>query len=204
MRNISVRGGVKVIEQQYYTREQGGLFTQTDGYDTVAKTPLIKLDFIKKNLHPICSYDIPSELQKSGEIDESKYPPNFLIFPTTTGEMIVGQAVYKSKDFTGLRSTFFMHNFVLSDKEKRRYVKEPEKLFGITDFATSHSKEDGRELPTLAGIPYDGEKPYFKDRSKLFLKLGMDNILFHKLIYATFIAASSKKKIYIVLNVISV
>lgn len=201
MRNISVRGGVKVIEQQYYTREQGGLFTQTDGYDTVAKTPLIKLDFIKKNLHPICSYDIPSELQKSGEIDESKYPPNFLIFPTTTGEMIVGQAVYKSKDFTGLRSTFFMHNFVLSDKEKRRYVKEPEKLFGITDFATSHSKEDGRELPTLAGIPYDGEKPYFKDRGKLFLKLGMDNILFHKLIYATFIAASSKKKIYIVLNV---
>ena len=190
-----------MIEQQYYTRERGGLFTQTDGYDTVAKTPLIKLDFIKKNLHPICSYDIPSELQKSGETDESKYPPNFMIFPTSTGEMIVGQAIYKNKDFTGLRSTFFMHNFVLSDNEKRRYVKEPEKLFGITGFATCYNESDGRELPTLAGIPYEGEKPYFKDREKLFSKLGMDNTLFHKLIYATFIAATSKKKIYIVLNV---
>lgn len=190
-----------MIEQQYYTRERGGLFTQTDGYDTVAKTPLIKLDFIKKNLHPLCSYDIPSELQKSGETDESKYPPNFVIFPTSTGEMIVGQAIYKSKDFTGLRSTFFMHNFVLSDKEKRRYVKEPEKLFGITGFATGYSEENGRELPTLAGIPYKGDSPYFKDREKLFTRLEMDQALFHKLIYATFIAATSKKKIYIVLNV---
>lgn len=190
-----------MIEQQYYTRERGGLFTQTDGYDTVAKTSLIKLDFIKKNLHPICSYDIPTELQKSGETDESKYPPNFMIFPTTTGEMIVGQAIYKNKDFTGLNPTFFMHNFVLSDNEKRRYVKEPEKLFGITGFATGYNEADGRELPTLAGIPYEGEKTYFKDREKLFSKLGIDNALFHKLIYATFIVATSKKKIYIVLNV---
>lgn len=190
-----------MIEQQYYTRERGGLFTQTDGYDTVAKTQRLKLDFIKKNLHPLCSYDIPSELQKSGEIDESKYPPNFVIFPTATGEMIVGQAIYKSKDFTGLRSTFFMHNFVLSEKEKRRYVKEPEKLFGITGFATDYSEEDGRELPTLAGIPYESENPYFKDREELFVKLGMDESLFHKLIFATFIAVTSKKKIFIVPNV---
>lgn len=190
-----------MIEQQYYTRERGGLFTQTDGYDTVAKTQRLKLDFIKKNLHPLCSYDIPSELQKSGETDESKYPPNFVIFPTATGEMIVGQAIYKSKDFTGLRSTFFMHNFVLSEKEKRRYVKDPEKLFGITGFATGYSEADGRELPTLAGIPYECENPYFKDREKLFVKLGMDENLFHKLIFATFIAVTSKKKIFIVLNV---
>lgn len=190
-----------MVEQQYYTRERGGLFSQTDGYDTVAKTPLLKPEYIKKNIHPLCNYDTPVELQKRGETDEAKYPPNFIIFPAPTGELIVGQAVYKSKDFTGLRSTFFMHNFVLSEKERRRYVKEPEKLFGITGFATSYSEEEGRELPTLAGIPYEGGNPYFKDRSLLFSKLGMDDVLFHKLMYATFIAVNSKKKIFIVLDV---
>ncbi len=190
-----------MVEQQYYTRERGGLFSQTDGYDTVAKTPLLKPEYIKKNIHPLCNYDTPVELQKRGETDEAKYPPNFIIFPAPTGELIVGQAVYKSKDFTGLRSTFFMHNFVLSEKERRRYVKEPEKLFGITGFATSYSEEEGRELPTLAGIPYEGGNPYFKDRSLLFSKLGMDDVLFHKLMYATFVAVNSKKKIFIVLDV---
>ena len=58
-----------MIEQQYYTRERGGLFTQTDGNDTVAKSPMLKLEYIKKSLHPICSYDIPSELHKIGEAD---------------------------------------------------------------------------------------------------------------------------------------
>ena len=190
-----------MVEQQYYTRERGGLFSQTDGYDTVAKTPLLKPEYIKKNIHPLCNYDTPVELQKRGETDEAKYPPNFIIFPAPTGELIVGQAVYKSKDFTGLRSTFFMHNFVLSEKERRRYVKEPEKLFGITGFATSYSEEEGRELPTLAGIPYEGGNPYFKDRSLLFSKLGMDDVLFHKLMYAIFVTVNSKKKIFIVLDV---
>ena len=190
-----------MVEQQYYTRERGGLFSQTDGYDTVAKTPLLKPEYIKKNIHPLCNYDTPVELQKIGETDETKYPPNFVIFPAPTGELIVGQAVYKSKDFTGRRSTFFMHNFVLSEKERRRYVKEPEKLFGITGFATSYSEEEGGELPTLAGIPYEGGNPYFKDRSLLFSKLGMDDVLFHKLMYATFVTVNSKKKIFIVLDV---
>ncbi len=190
-----------MIEQQYYTRERGGLFTQTDGYDTVAKSPMLKLDFIKKNLHPICSYDIPSELHKIGETDEAKYPPNFMIIPSGSGELIVGQAIYKAKDFTGLRSTFFMHNYVLSETEKRRYIKEPEKLFGITSFARGYDIEQGRELPTLAAIPYDGNKPYFLDREKLFNKLEITDEIFHKLIFEAFSAAYSKKKIFIALNV---
>lgn len=190
-----------MIEQQYYTRERGGLFSQTDGYDTVAKSPQLKLDYIKKNLHPLCNYDIPSELQKTGEIDETKYPPNMVIMPGPSGELIVGQAVYKSKDFTGLRSTFFMHNFILSENEKRRYMKEPEKLFGITGFQTNFNVIEGRQLPTLAAIPYDGNNPYFLERERLFSKIGMSQETFHKLVYATFIAANSKKKIFIILDV---
>lgn len=89
-----------MVEQQYYTKGRGGLFSQMAGYDTVAKTPLLKPEYIKKNIHPLCNYDIPSELQKDGETDETKYPPNFIIFPTSTGELIVGQAIYKNEDFT--------------------------------------------------------------------------------------------------------
>ena len=189
-----------MIEQQYYTRERGGLFNQTDGYDTVAKSPQIKLDYIKKNLHPLCSYDIPYALQKSGEPDEKKYPPNFMIVPLESGETIVGQAIYKSKDFTGLRSTFFMHNFILSEKERRRYIKEPEKLFGITGFATAYDSSEGRQLSTLAAIPYE-ISPLFRDRQRLLETLGISDENFLKLIAACFLVAHSKKKIFIVLNV---
>ena len=190
-----------MIEQQYYTRERGGLFSKTDGYDTIAKSPKLKLEFIKKYLHPLCSYDSPSELQKSGEEDETKYPPNLVIMPVASGELIIGQAVYKSKDFTGLRSTFFMHNYVLSANEKHRYVKEPEKLFGITQFQTAYDIGLGSELPTLAAIPYEGNSVLFKDRARLLSELKMDEILFEKLLAAIFTAASSKKKVFIVLDV---
>lgn len=189
-----------MIEQQYYTRERGGLFSQTDGYDTVAKSPQLKLDYIKKNLHPLCSYDIPSELQKSGEQDENKYPPNMIVMPGGAGEMIIGQAVYKSKDFTGLRSTFFMHNFILSENEKRRYIKEPEKIFGITGFKKSFDLMEGRQLPTLAAIPYEGNNVYFLERERLFSRIGMTKEHFHKLIAATFAAVNSKKKVFIILD----
>lgn len=190
-----------MIEQQYYTRERGGLFSQSDEYDTVAKTPLLKPEYIKRNIHPLCSYDLPEELVRRGETDETKYPPKFLIFPTPTGEMIVGQAVFKSQDYTGLRSTFFMHNFVLSAKEKRRFVKEPEKLFGITGFTDHYNPREGQELPTLAGIPYGGNELYFKDRRLLFNKIRMNEEIFHQLIYAAFQSVHSKRKIIIVLDV---
>lgn len=189
-----------MIEQQYYTRERGGLFSQTDGYDTVAKSPQLKLDYIKKNLHPLCSYDIPSELQKAGEQDESKYPPNMIVMPGSSGEMVIGQAVYKSKDFTGLRSTFFMHNFILSENEKRRYIKEPEKIFGITGFINHFNPVEGRQLPTLAAIPYEGNQAYFLERERLFSKIGMTNEQFHKFIAATLAAVNSKKKVFIILD----
>ncbi len=190
-----------MIEQQYYTRGRGGLFSQTDGYDTVAKSPQLKLDYIKKVLHPLCSYDIPSELQARGEQDEACYPPNMVVMPGPSGELIVGQAVYKAKDFTGLRSTFFMHNFLLSENEKRRFMKEPEKLFGITGFKTSFNLSEGRQLPTLAGVPYDANNAYFLEKERLFSKLGINQEIFHKLISATFVAVTSKKKIFIVLDV---
>lgn len=190
-----------MIGQQYYTRYRGGLFVNHDGYDSIAKSKELKLEFIKKNIHPFCNYDVPSELQKSGEADEYKYPPNFLISPIATGELLVGQAVFKSKDFTGLRSTFFMHNYVLGVEEKKAYIRQPERLFGISSFKTSYDSDLGNELPTPSSIPYNEEEILFKDRDKLLRDLGISEELFKKLLYAIYMAVNSKKKVYICLNV---
>lgn len=164
-----------MIEQQYYTREG-------DGYKTIAKSPGLKLEFIKDYLHSLCSYNIPNGVQ-----------PYFVIMPVVTGELIIGQAVYKKK--------FFMHNYVLSTNEKHRYVKEPEKLFGITKFETDYDITLGSEIPTLAAVSYDGNFILFKDKALLLSKLKMDELLFEKLLAAIFTAIHFKTNIYIVLDV---
>lgn len=192
-----------MIEQQYYTRERGGLFGESDGYDSIAKSKGLKLDFIKKYIHPLCSYDMPGSLKSEEPIKEEDRPSNFIIAQTPTGEMIVGQAVYKSKDFTGLRPTFFMHNYVAGDKDKERLITNPERLFGIKDFAQSYERELGKELPSLIEIPYEDSEGLFYDRGKLFQLLGITEKLFKQMLHAVFIAAVSKKKVYICLNVSS-
>lgn len=189
-----------MIEQQYYTRERGGVFNNVDGYDTVAISPGIKKDFIMKYLHPICHYDVPYELGQKGEKSESKYPKNFVVYPAATGELIIGQAIFKATDFTGLRSTFFMHNYILSVNERRRYIKEPEKIFGITAFATGYDIKDGQVLPTLAGIEYDKTSRLFRDKEILFQRLKMDNDVFNVMLEAAILAVNSKRKIYIALD----
>lgn len=184
-----------MIQQQYYTRERSGLFNATESYDTVAKSPQLKLEYIRKYLHPLCYYEI-----EKGQGEELEYPPNMIIVPMASGEMIVGQGVYKATDFTGLRPTFFIHNLVLSAGERRRYIKEPEKLFGITSFATHFDWTKGRKLPTLAAIPYE-KPPLFQDRKSFFEKIGMSQGLFNQLIGAAFKAAYLKESIFIILDI---
>lgn len=190
-----------MIEQQYYTRERGGLFGNNDGYDSIAKSGGLSLDFIKKNLHPICQYDVSNVLQKAGETDETKYPSQFMIMALPGENMLVGQAAYKSKDFTGLRSTFFMHNYILSEKEKIAFIKNPVQLFGIGHFAQHYDIRLGKELPSLNSLPFSEENPLFQDRETLFNLLGLTVPLFQKILYATYVAINSKKKVYICLDV---
>lgn len=190
-----------MIEQQYYTRERGGLFSERDGYDSIAKSSGLRLDFIKKNIHPLCQYDSPSELQKNSEPDEKSYPPSFIIMPVPSGEMIVGQAVYKSKDFTGLRSTFFMHNYVFSGAEKQDLMRYPAKLFGIIGFVNQHDIHLGKELPSLEEVPFDKAYGVLNGRKSLMETLGITEALFKKMLYAIYVAAISKKKVYINLDV---
>lgn len=164
-----------MIEQVYYIRER-------DGRKAVIKSPGLKLEFIRDYLHPLGNYNLSSEVQ-----------PYFIIVPVVTGELIIGQAAYQNK--------FFMHNYILSTNEKHRYVKEPEKLFGITKFETDYDITLSSEIPTLAAISYDGNAILFRDRTLLLNALKIDELLFEKLLAAIFTTIHFKKNIYIILDV---
>jgi len=100
------------IEQQIYTRGKKGLFRQTEGYDTIHKSPGLTKDFIKKFVHPYCTYS-PSKNLKKINAPASHYPPSLTIVNYPCGRMLVSQAVYVPFDFTGQRSTFFVHSYVI-------------------------------------------------------------------------------------------
>lgn len=188
-----------MIEQQYYARVKGGLFQEEEYYDTVARSPQLKPEFIRDKLYPLCNYKMPSEEEQKADIGQ--YPPSFRVVPVTSGEMIVGQAVYKGKRQTGLSPSFFVHNLVLSSKEKRRYIKEPEKLFGMTGFVDHYERGESRQLPTLAALPYEGEQPLFEDWRRIFQELKIESTIFYEMIEAAFSVAETKKKMVVVLDV---
>lgn len=179
-----------MIEQHYYTRTKEG------NMSTVAKSSQLKEEYIDKILRPLCEYDIPQELQDMNEQDETQYPPCMMIVPRKTGELIISQSVYKNYN-----ATFFTHQFILSEYEKRRFLKEPEKIFGINNFKKSFDEKENPNLPTLAGLSYHADNPDFLDRTYLFSKIGFNEEIFNQLLSSLFVAVASKRKIFVVLNV---
>ena len=190
-----------MILQQYYTRERRGIFRTTDGYDTIAKTPTLDNNFIKKSLHPYCFYDAPRELQIAGEKDAGKYPEALTFFQLDTGQAILGQSVYVPVDFTGQRSTFFTHNYVIYKTSKEDLIKNPERILYVDSFAKSHDIEMGTDLEEIRELTYS-KKLYDKAFvDSLFSQLNITGELFKNLLYAVIISATSRKKIYIALDV---
>lgn len=179
-----------MIEQHYYTKTKEGTM------GTVAKSSQLKGEYIDKILKPLCEYDIPQELKNINEQDETQYPPCMMIVPRKTGELIISQSVYKNYN-----ATFFTHQFILSEYEKRRFLKEPEKIFGINNFKRGFDESSPLELPTLAGLSYHADNPDFLDRAYLFSKIGFTEEIFNQLLSSIFVAVASKRKIFIVLNV---
>ena len=88
------------IEQHMYTRTRRGLLNGTEGYDTVGMSPGLTLDFIKKQIHPYCFF--------SGGSGKA-----LTVVHLPCGYMLFGQGVHKERDFTGLRSAFFQHNYLI-------------------------------------------------------------------------------------------
>lgn len=197
------------IEQQMYTRERRGVFRTTEGFDTVAASPGLDPSFIKKVLHPYCVYDAPAELTGRSEKDPAKFPPSIHLIHLESGETILGQNVYQSVDFTGLRSAFFAHNYVLSPERSEEQMKQGNWLDAV--FATSYDIEQGTVLPALTelpGAPLNGREaatgagPSARSvaPADLLAALKMNETLFKRLLYAVMQAVATRRKVYIALD----
>ena len=188
-----------MIQQQYYTREKRGIFRPSEGYDTIAKSKDLNENFIKKYLHPFCFYDAPKSLESFGEKDSFKYPEAFTCFQVESGEMVLGRSVYVSADFTGLRSTFFTHNFIIPKDEKLEYIKNANMMLFAKGFVRDYDIENGKEIPELSSLDFDiFESPTGSDVLK---DMGITSQIYKKLLYAVIMSSCSNKKVYINLGV---
>ena len=165
-----------MIEQHYYARTCKGLFTNGEVRDSIAKSPGLRPEFIQEHLHPLC------EIEPLGCNREL---PHFRIKPLNTGEVVVGQVWY---------DVGFIHHYVLSANEKRRHIKDPEKLFGITKFERYSKSVYSGELPTLAALPYEFAT-LFKSRDGFLESIRMSETMFKRILHAVFMALNSEAKV---------
>ncbi|MCL2577335.1 MAG: hypothetical protein FWE27_04715 [Defluviitaleaceae bacterium] len=138
------------VSQHFYTRERRGLYISSAGYDTVAKSPGLDDSFIKEKIHPYCVYSGGG----MNSITVAHFP---------CGKMFLGQAAFVPVDFTGQRTTFFAHNYILSAEMAGEYLTDIEKLL-LTRFENSYDEnfklEELDTLPltlSLAPAPEVGE-----------------------------------------------
>ncbi|MBW4082347.1 hypothetical protein [Paenibacillus sp. S150] len=188
-----------MITQQMYTRERRGVYRATEGFDTVAKSESLDNNFVKKILHPFCLYDAPAELTARGEKNEELYPASLHLFHTETNDTVIGQNRYLAADFTGQRSAFFAHNFVVPGGRSEE-ILEGYRDWLNADFAGSYAGEPGGTLPELENVPSTQKKGNPNPLSVL-RALGIGGELFKSLLQAVMISVAGKKKIYVALDV---
>ncbi|MBT2763965.1 hypothetical protein [Paenibacillus sp. ISL-20] len=193
----------RTIQQQMYTRERRGIFRSAEGFDTVARSSGLEASFIKKVLHPFCQYEAPAELTARSEREAAAYPAALHLFHTETGETVLGRSVFQPADFTGLRSAFFTHHYVIPDG----FLEDEHSAYQTwlqASFADHYDIEEGVDLPQLPAIPVqaDSQAAISSKETPAFLQeLGIDEKIFKQLLYACISAAAGKKKVYIVLDV---
>lgn len=190
----------KLVQQQLYTRERGGIFLSTDGYDTIAISEGLDKSFVKKYLHPFCIYQSPKALTTRGEKDSSLYPETVTLFQLETGDLVIGRAVFVPADFTGQRSAYFMHNYVIPPNLKEDWIKHPERLFQINQFKTSYKIDQGNVLPAMEEIGYD-EIDVLAEKDTFLASVGISEDQFKQLLFAVMSSIAGKKKVFISLNV---
>ncbi|MFD3259916.1 glycosyltransferase [Paenibacillus lentus] len=199
------RSSPDLIQQQIYTRERSGIFRGTEGFDTVAVSDGLDAVFIKKQLHPFCGYDAPAELVSRGEKDDAGYPPAIHLFHTEGGDTVLGRSIYQSADFTGLRSAFLTHNYVIPAARRDEIVTHYRDYLEAA-FAEKYVPEIGRQLPELEHIP---QNPRYAQEGlprlmaeKLLHELKLDEKTFKRLLFAVMTAAGEgRKKVYVALDV---
>ncbi len=188
------------IQQQMYTRERRGVFRSTEGYDTIAKSAGLDGQLIKKQIHPLCVYDTPAVLTASGEKNESAYPAELHLLRLDNGDLLLGRSVYKAADFTGLRSTFFTHHYVIPGSRWDSGEVSFKDIIGAS-FAEQYDIEQGEELPALESLPLQSPDGEPVPPRALLSELNLGERRFEQLLYAAMSSVSGKKKVYIALDV---
>jgi len=110
---------INQIEQHIYTRAAKTMFSQTEGYGTVAKTDGLSEAFVKEKIHPYCEYPTAPALK-----NYAVHPKAITVVNYPCGRMLLGQATYVPVDFTGQRSAFFAHNYVLPSDIAAKYIQD--------------------------------------------------------------------------------
>ncbi|MGV8982504.1 GAP1-N2 domain-containing protein [Clostridium sp.] len=197
-----------MIQQQYYTRDKKGLYSDTPGYDTISKSKGLEDKLIKEVLHNYCFYEAPFELIQEENLNE--YPKALMCFNIPSGEMIIGCSSFAGKDYTGQRNRYFTHNYVVSEMQKEFYIRNPDRIFNA-EFkmpnSNYHVQDDYSKEPSkifleeLIDIPIDKQSYESLTADKLFKKLGIQSSMYKKLLSACFDSVLNNRKIYIVLNV---
>lgn len=188
------------IQQQMYARERRGIFRSTEGYDTIAKSNGLDPNFIKKQLHPFCVYDAPAELAVRGVKDDAAYPETMHLLRLENGDMLLGRSVFRSADFTGLRSAFFTHNYIVPGDDPLKSENDY-KAWLRASFADSYDIHEGTELPELTSLPVQTIVPANEGHRSVLEELSIDEKQFKGLLYAVMAAVGGKKKIYVSLDV---
>lgn len=188
-----------MIQQQMYTRERRGIFRSTEGYDTIAKSSGLDSNFVKKQLHPLCIYDAPAELAARGEKDEAAYPETMHLLQLDNGDRILGRSVYQAVDFTGLRSAFFTHNYVIP----KGSAASDYSTWLRASFVDRYNIEQGTELPELAELPVQGTASAAAGHGyrSVLADIGIGEKAFKQLLYAVMASIGGKKKVYVALDV---
>ncbi|MCM3701695.1 glycosyltransferase [Paenibacillus macerans] len=197
-----------MIQQQIYTRERSGLFRGTEGFDTVAASDGLDSVFIKKQLHPFCLYDAPAELASRGEKEAASYPPAIHLFHTDGGDTVLGRSIYQPVDFTGLRSAFLTHNYVIPSARRDEIVTDYGRYFEA-DYAEKYFQEIGRVLPELEHLPQRARNKLLQQNGpsglptgELLNELKLDEKSFKQLLFAVMTAVGEgRKKVYVALDV---
>ncbi|CAM4479061.1 hypothetical protein FHS16_004855 [Paenibacillus endophyticus] len=190
----------RMIQQQMYARERRGIFRSTEGYDTIAKSSGLDPSFIKKMLHPYCVYDAPTELAARGEKDEALYPETMHLLHLENGDVLLGRSIYQAADFTGLRSAFFTHNYLIPHETVRESADDYKSWLKAA-FTSSYQIDNGMELPELSSLPVQAASAVKPSNRSLLSLLNMGEKPFKQLLYAVMSAVSGKKKMYVSLDV---
>jgi len=129
------------IQQHIYTRDRRGLYSHTEGYDSIAKSAGLCDEFVKKQLHPYCVVSTPKEGKALTVVN---YP---------CGRMLLGQTIRLPSDFTGQRAAYFVHNYVLPPDRASLATIDMSNLIMRTVFIESYETQLCKELPELEELP---------------------------------------------------